>query len=136
MNKDAVNVQHDQAEQDGLNDGSGVDGDREKQQGQGVARRGGGCGDGRTGFEIGDRVQVYWDGEDTWFCGVVEDIAADQVRVRYEDDDEVHWEDCTAVHPAAPQACSCCVWRRQAGRQTGKRTDGRTDRQDACTKVF
>ena len=42
-------------------------------------------------FGVGDRVQVYWDGEEQWFCAVVEEVApgGGRVRVRYEEDDEV-----------------------------------------------
>ena len=42
-------------------------------------------------FGVGDRVQVYWDGEEQWFCAVVEEVApgGGRVRVRYDEDDEV-----------------------------------------------
>lgn len=43
---------------------------------------------------VGDRVQIYWDGEGKWFCAFVEEVASGgRVRVKYQDDDEVHWED-------------------------------------------
>ncbi len=60
-------------------------------------------GEKKTNFCPGDRVKVFWDGEGQWFYGVVEKTRREkggQVRVRYEDDDEVHWEDSAHVRAA------------------------------------
>jgi hypothetical protein len=57
----------------------------------------------KTNWCPGDRVKVYWDGEGQWFYGVVEKTRREkggQVRVRYEDDDEVHWEASAQVFAA------------------------------------
>jgi hypothetical protein len=73
----------------------------------------------------GDRVQIYWDGEGQWFCAFVEEVApGGRVRVKYEDDDEVHWEDVNdlvpapvlSIHPrphgaAQVAACACMCGR-------------------------
>ena len=32
-------------------------------------------------YRVGDRVQVYWDGEDTWFCGIVEQTREGKIQV-------------------------------------------------------
>ena len=36
---------------------------------------GGGREGGRAMWSVGDRVKVYWDGEDSWFCGIVEKMS-------------------------------------------------------------
>jgi hypothetical protein len=76
-------------------------------------------GEKKTNFCPGDRVKVYWDGEGQWFYGVVEKTRREkggQVRVRYEDDDEVHWEDSAHV-------CAAPLERAKMGRQPVQHTN-------------
>jgi hypothetical protein len=67
---------------------------------------------------VGNRVKVFWDGEQQWFCGVVEEVGQNgQVHVRYEDDDEMHWED-----PAG-----CFLAPRELGTKSGQAAPRRED---------
>jgi len=74
---------------------------------------GGGREGGRAMWSVGDRVKVYWDGEDSWFCGIVEKMsrcvsffacvcvcmyACARVCV------------CMCVHVRVCVRCDMCVW--------------------------
>ena len=41
---------------------------------------------------VGGRVSVYWDGEDSWFNGTVQEFCQDKGYLVEYDDEEVHWE--------------------------------------------
>jgi len=109
MDDGAGTLKREEAEE-GSGDGEGKKDGAEEIRGDGKVVGSGQVVNGKTShdnvasFSVGDRVKVFWDGENTWFCGVVERTREGQVEVRYEDDDELHWEDCAAVLPAAPQA--------------------------------
>ena len=52
-------------------------------------------------WKVGDKVKVYWEGDDKWFNGIVAKTrggGSRKVLVKYDDDDEEHWENREAVH--------------------------------------
>ena len=52
-------------------------------------------------WKVGDKVKVYWEGDDKWFNGIVAKTRGGvigKVLVKYDDDDEEHWENWEAVH--------------------------------------
>jgi hypothetical protein len=59
------------------------------------------------GVHVGARVRVYWEGDDTWYEGMVLQASASRgYRVHY-DDGEQHWEEhgaCQLLQPEEPDA--------------------------------
>ena len=52
-------------------------------------------------WKVGDKVKVYWEGDDKCFNGIVaktREGGSGKVLVKYDDDDEEHWEHWEAVH--------------------------------------
>ena len=57
---------------------------------------------------MGGRVKVYWDGEDKWFHGTVQQFCKNKgYRVKY-DDGEKHWEPANTVHKLVERTCEIC----------------------------
>ncbi len=57
-------------------------------------------------WKVGDQVNVYWAGDDKWFNGIVAKTRGGDSRnvlVKYDDDNEEHWENSEAVHAQVPQ---------------------------------
>ncbi len=52
-------------------------------------------------WKVGDKVKVYWDGDDKWLNGIVTKTrggGSGKVLVKYDNDDEEHWETWESVH--------------------------------------